>query len=324
MEIDHDTLVGFAKTFGLFFLIAMFAAAVVYAFWPSKKDEFDRAARSVLDDEDGPMSVEERDPLTGHQTTGHEWNGITELNTRVPRAVWWAIGITHVWALVMWILLPTWPLVTTYTKGLLGIDQRELVAGELEAGERYREQWVARFAGDDLDDIRQDEDLMQIVSGAAPALWGDNCEACHGRAGAGGPGFPNLVDDAWLWGGDDDGGARDAARRRQRHPSRDARLRDAGLRRDRHPDARPDPHGRGLRPVALGSRQPGRGRAGGGRDALRRELRQLPRRGRDRRHRASARRTSPTTSGSTAATRRRCSRPSTTAARAGCRTWKAG
>ncbi len=112
----------------------MFVAAVVYAFWPSKKDEFDRAARSVLDDEDGPMSVEERDPLTGHQTTGHEWNGITELNTRVPRAVWWAIGITHVWALVMWILLPTWPLVTTYTKGLLGIDQRELVAGRARGG----------------------------------------------------------------------------------------------------------------------------------------------------------------------------------------------
>ena len=54
MEIDHDTLVGFAKTFGLFYLIAMFAAAFVYAFWPSKKGEFDRAARSVLDDEEGP------------------------------------------------------------------------------------------------------------------------------------------------------------------------------------------------------------------------------------------------------------------------------
>ena len=54
MEIDHDTLVGFAKTFGLFYLIAMFAAAFVYAFRPSKKSEFDRAARSVLDDEDGP------------------------------------------------------------------------------------------------------------------------------------------------------------------------------------------------------------------------------------------------------------------------------
>ena len=54
MDIDHETLVGFAKTFGLFVLMAGFVAAVVYALWPSKKDKFDRAARSVLDDEDGP------------------------------------------------------------------------------------------------------------------------------------------------------------------------------------------------------------------------------------------------------------------------------
>lgn len=150
------------------------------------------------------MSVGERDPLTGHQTTGHEWNGITELNTRVPRAVWWFIGITHLWALVMWILLPAWPLVTTYTKGVLGVDQRQLVAGEIAEGERYREHWVARFAGESLDAIRQDEGLMEIIRGAAPAIWGDNCEACHGRSGVGGPGYPNLIDAAWLWGGSDD------------------------------------------------------------------------------------------------------------------------
>ena len=150
------------------------------------------------------MSVDERDPLTGHQTTGHAWNGITELNTRVPRAIWWAIGITHLWALIMWILLPAWPLVTTYTKGILGIDQRELVAGEIEAGERYREHWVARFEGDSMDEIRQDETLMTIVTGAAPAIWGDNCAVCHGREGRGGPGFPNLVDASWLWGGSDE------------------------------------------------------------------------------------------------------------------------
>ena len=101
------------------------------------------------------MSVKERDPLTGHLTTGHEWNGITELNTRVPRAVWWFIGITHLWALVMWILLPTWPLVTTYTKGILGIDQKELVAGRIEEGERYREHWVLRFEGESLEQIRR-------------------------------------------------------------------------------------------------------------------------------------------------------------------------
>lgn len=150
------------------------------------------------------MPVEERDELTGHRTTGHEWNGITELNTRVPRAVWWAIGITHLWALVVWLLLPAWPLVTTYTRGLLGVDQRELVAGAIAEGQRYRAHWVARFEGDALPAIRADENLMEIVSGAAPALWDDNCAVCHGRQGQGGPGFPNLTDGAWLWGGSDD------------------------------------------------------------------------------------------------------------------------
>ena len=150
------------------------------------------------------MSVKERDSLTGHQTTGHEWNGITELNTRVPRIIWWFIGITHLWALIMWVLLPTWPLVTTYTKGILGVNQRELVAGDLEAGERYREHWEAHLSVAPLDEIREEQALMDVVAASAPALWGDNCAVCHGLLGVGGPGFPNLTDDSWLWGGSDE------------------------------------------------------------------------------------------------------------------------
>jgi cytochrome c oxidase cbb3-type subunit 4 len=61
MDIDHDTLTAFAKTFGLFYLMAMFLGTVAYAFWPSKKREFDRAARSVLDDEDGPREASPRE-----------------------------------------------------------------------------------------------------------------------------------------------------------------------------------------------------------------------------------------------------------------------
>ena len=52
--MDHDTLVGFAKTFGLVYLVVMFLLCVAYAFWPSRHEQFDRAARSVLDDEEGP------------------------------------------------------------------------------------------------------------------------------------------------------------------------------------------------------------------------------------------------------------------------------
>ncbi len=134
MDIDHDTLVAFAKTFGLFYLIVhvrrrrglRLLAIEEGRVRPRRAQPARRRGR--------PMSVKERDPLTGHQTTGHEWNGITELNTRVPRAVWWfdrhhpSLGADHVDPAA------AWPLVTTYTKGILGIDQRELVAGEIEAG----------------------------------------------------------------------------------------------------------------------------------------------------------------------------------------------
>lgn len=150
------------------------------------------------------MSVKERDPLTGHQTTGHEWNGITELNTRVPRAVWFFVIATHVWALVVWILLPAWPLATTYTKGVLGLDQREEVEEKIVAANVARADWADRIAALPADEILDDPELMERVDGAANQLFGDNCAGCHGRNAAGGPGFPSLVDDAWLWGGDAD------------------------------------------------------------------------------------------------------------------------
>ncbi len=148
------------------------------------------------------MSVKERDPLTGHQTTGHEWDGITELNTRVPRAVWIAIIITHLWAFAVWILLPTWPLVSSYTKGILGVDQREEVKEDVARASLARSDWVGRITELPVETIRADADLMARVDATAPALFGDNCGACHGASAAGGPGFPSLVDDAWLWGGD--------------------------------------------------------------------------------------------------------------------------
>ncbi|MBY6163757.1 cytochrome-c oxidase, cbb3-type subunit III [Mameliella alba] len=150
------------------------------------------------------MSVKERDPLTGHQTTGHEWNGITELNTRVPRAVWFFIIVTHIWALVYWVLMPAWPLVNTYTRGLLGIDQQEQVEERVAAADAARGVWADRIAALPLDRIRDDTLLMTHIDQTAPALFGDNCAACHGSRAEGGPGYPSLVDDAWLWGGDDE------------------------------------------------------------------------------------------------------------------------
>tara|TARA_R110002033_G_scaffold50832_1_gene97957 strand:- start:658 stop:1536 length:879 start_codon:yes stop_codon:yes gene_type:complete len=148
------------------------------------------------------MSVKERDPLTGHETTGHEWNGITELNTRVPRAVWFFIAVTHIWALVYWVLMPAWPFVTTYTKGLLGYDDRERIEQQVLTADAEQAEWTRALATLPVEEIRQDAVLMARVEQTAPALYGDSCAACHGSDAAGGPGFPSLVDGAWLWGGD--------------------------------------------------------------------------------------------------------------------------
>ena len=122
----------------------------------------------------------------------------------MPRAVWWSIGITHVWALIYWILMPSWPLVTTYTKGLLGFNQQERVDEQIVEAQLARAPWSSAIEEMPIEAIRADPALMRVVDETAPALFGDNCAACHGADAAGGPGFPSLVDDAWLWGGDPD------------------------------------------------------------------------------------------------------------------------
>ena len=146
------------------------------------------------------MTVKERDPLTGHLTTGHEWNGITELNTRVPRLVWIFIALTHIWALVVWVLLPTWPLFNTSTKGVLGVTQKAGIDEALAAGNAKRAGWMKRVEALPAAAILADPVLAARVNGAGQQLFGDNCAACHGRAAAGGVGFPNLADNIWLWG----------------------------------------------------------------------------------------------------------------------------
>lgn len=150
------------------------------------------------------MSVKERDPLTGHLTTGHEWDGIIELNTPVPRPVWFFIAFTAILSFVMWILLPTWPLVTTYTKGILGVDQRAEVEAAVLNANQARSGWATRVNEMPPDQILADTVLAARVRATGHQLFGDNCAACHGSDANGGPGFPSLIDTAWLWGGDFD------------------------------------------------------------------------------------------------------------------------
>ena len=147
------------------------------------------------------MAIEERDPHTGYLTTGHEWNGIKELNTPVPRAIYFFLITTALFAIGYWVLMPAWPLGWTYTKGLLGIDQRAIVSRSLEQATRDRAQWAERIARDDFAALQRDPAIMRIVRESGRALFGDNCAACHGRSAGGGPGFPNLTTSSWLWGG---------------------------------------------------------------------------------------------------------------------------
>lgn len=147
------------------------------------------------------MALEDRDPHTGYLTTGHEWNGIKELNTPVPRAVYVFLIGAMLFALGYWLLMPAWPLGATYTKGLLGSDERAVVSEALRQAERERAAWMSQVETRDYAEVAADPKLMQSVRQTARALFGDNCAACHGRTAQGSPGFPTLTTSAWLWGG---------------------------------------------------------------------------------------------------------------------------
>jgi cytochrome c oxidase cbb3-type subunit 3 len=134
-------------------------------------------------------------------TTGHEWNGIKELNTPVPRPVYFFLAATALFGIVYWILMPAWPIGVTYTKGLLGVDQRATVVQSLKQAQLDRSVWTKRIESEDFGNIQADPQLMTIVRQTGHALFGDNCAACHGAKARGGKGFPNLTTTSWLWGG---------------------------------------------------------------------------------------------------------------------------
>lgn len=143
----------------------------------------------------------EVDALTGTATTGHEWDGIRELNTPLPR--WWLniFYATIIWSIGYWIAYPAWPLITSTTKGVLGYATRLAVEDDLAVFKAQRVAQSADLAGASLEQIKADPALLRIAMAQGKAAFGDNCVACHGLGGAGSKGFPNLNDDDWLWGG---------------------------------------------------------------------------------------------------------------------------
>lgn len=149
------------------------------------------------------MSEADTDPVTGQPTTGHNWNGIKELDTPVPRGVLMFLVVTHVFAVVWWVLMPTWPLGWTYTKGILGTNQHQSVERAVIENQAQRAVWTDRIDALTFDEIQADEGLMHVVKQTGHRLFGDNCAACHGQDAKGRANFPDLTDNDWLWG---DGG----------------------------------------------------------------------------------------------------------------------
>ena len=109
----------------------------------------------------------EVDPATGYETTGHDWNGIRELNTPFPRIVIWALALTFLYSVIAWVLLPAWPIGRDFTRGVLGLDQRQVAMQGYAALERARGDWMARFATGELDALAADPTLMARAMPAA-------------------------------------------------------------------------------------------------------------------------------------------------------------
>ena len=144
----------------------------------------------------------EKDSVTGTDTTGHQWDGIKELNNPLPR--WWlyVLYATILWSFGYWVVYPAWPSLTSYTKGVLGYSSRQELDKDMAAARKAQESWRAKLSAAGIADIVKDKDLIVYATAGGKALFAENCQPCHGPGGAGRPGgYPVLADDDWLWGG---------------------------------------------------------------------------------------------------------------------------
>ena len=141
------------------------------------------------------------DELSGIDTTGHEWDGIKELNNPLPK--WWVYTfyVTVAWAVLYWIAMPAIPLISGYTQGMLGYSQRQVVADQIAEAKAARSVFDERLMSMPLEEARNDPEMLNYALAAAEASFGDNCATCHGSGAQGFPGYPNLNDDDWIWGG---------------------------------------------------------------------------------------------------------------------------
>ncbi len=144
------------------------------------------------------------DDVTGIDTTGHSWDGIKELNNPLPRWWLWCFYLTIIWGIGYTIAYPAWPMISGATAGVLGYSTRGEVAEDIAQFEEANAEISAQLASADLTTLSDNPELLRYASSAGAAVFRNNCSQCHGSGAAGFTGYPNLLDDDWLWGGDFD------------------------------------------------------------------------------------------------------------------------
>lgn len=144
----------------------------------------------------------EKDAVTGKMTTGHEWDGIKELNTPLPK--WWlyVLYATIVWSILWAILYPSFPGFSGHFRGTLGWSMRSEITEQMAAARAEQAPFLDRIRAASLEQVRNDPELLSYAMAGGRVAFADNCAGCHGAGGQGARGgFPALVDDDWIWGG---------------------------------------------------------------------------------------------------------------------------
>jgi cytochrome c oxidase cbb3-type subunit 3 len=148
------------------------------------------------------MSDKEVDKFTGVETTGHEWDGIKELNNPLPRWWLWTFYACIIFAIGYVIYYPAIPLISSVTQGISGITNRQIVEQDLKAANLAKLPMITKIVSTDLEEIRTTDELFRFSVAGGKSLFKVYCTQCHGSGAQGAPGYPNLNDDDWLWGGD--------------------------------------------------------------------------------------------------------------------------
>lgn len=150
------------------------------------------------------MANKRIDEPTGTQTVGHEWDGIEELDTPMPRWWVWTFYATIAFSVVYVILYPAWPMVDKATDGVLGWSSRGELAEDMRLAEQAQAGFREQLARTPIERLPDDSPLLAQAVAGGEAAFKVHCTQCHGSGGAGDQqlGYPNLNDDAWLWGGD--------------------------------------------------------------------------------------------------------------------------